>query len=596
MSKTQTPIPGFSQLTKHQCFVKYQMRDIDFGEPVYRQLESKAFLPKQKRYDFSEINTPTELSLSNLTKHQLGEVNDIYTKISLITSLCKLIFRILISIQRDAKKEAKMTNIFNKKIRKQKSRFVEETISQMLILLLLFIFMSCNTMKKDGISNATIAKTEKPNIIFIYTDDQRQDALGAYGNEVIITPKIDELSKEGLQFGNANVVFALCSPSRAALLTGRYGSANGVLELGSNLNDDEVSVANYLKKEGYNTAVSGKWHLGQLPKDLGFDFSVIFHSNGAYYNRTIEDMGVKMEPEKHCDEYCVDRSIDFLKEAVKKEQPFFLYHNTQLPHMNGVLEWNAKQETLDKYHQEKMPVAASRNEDLSNKPQYLKEVRNLKQARKYGYPDEEAIQKHTKEYYAVITEMDDALGRLFQTIDDLGLRKNTYIFFMSDNGWMLGDHGFTSKVLPYRPATQVPLFILGPDLEKGTNDRIVLNIDMAPTILELAGAGIPQNMHGTSLVPLLKGNAKNWRQEFVYEGLGTYGGAKPNLTVISKDYRYIKTFENADLNTTNFEELYSQTKDEEEVRNLASTDEGKKIIEKLNKAIENHKRYVLGKP
>ncbi|WP_298238991.1 sulfatase-like hydrolase/transferase [uncultured Algibacter sp.] len=465
-----------------------------------------------------------------------------------------------------------------------------------IIMLFFVVFVSCNTAKnKETSITGTNAVTEKPNIIFIYTDDQRQDALGVNGNEVIITPKIDEFSKESVQFSNANVVFALCSPSRAALLTGRYGSANGVLELGSNLNDNEVSVANYLKKIGYNTGVSGKWHLGQEPKDLGFDFSVIFHSNGAYYGRAIDDMGTQVKPEKHCDEYCVDRSIDFLKEAAKKEQPFFLYHNTQLPHMNGVLKWQAKQETLDKYNQEDMPVAASRNEDLSDKPKYLKKVRNLRQAKKYGYPDAEAIQKHTKEYYSVITEMDDALGRLFQTIDDLGLRKNTYIFFMSDNGWMLGDHGFTSKVLPYRPATRVPFFILGPDLKKGTNDRIVLNIDMAPTILELAGVEIPEDMHGTSMVPLLKGTAKNWREEFVYEGLGTYGGAKPNLTVISKDYRYIKTFENSELNATNFEELYSQEADYDEVKNIAKTEEGQEIIKKYNEAIANHKKEVLNK-
>lgn len=462
-------------------------------------------------------------------------------------------------------------------------------------IILLLCFMSCNDSKKNSSTTTKATKTEKPNIIFIYTDDQRQDALGANGNEVIITPQIDEFAKSGMQFTNANVVFALCSPSRAALLTGRYGSANGVLELGSNLNEDEASVANYLKQEGYNTAVSGKWHLGQKPKDLGFDFSVIFKSNGTYYNRAINDMGTEVSPEKHCDEYCVDRSIDFLKEAATKEQPFFLFHNTQLPHMNGALKWDAKASTLDKYQQDEMPVASSRKEDLSDKPDYLKEVRNLRQGKKYGYPNKDSIQKHTKEYYAVITEMDDALGRLFQIIDELGLRKNTYIFFMSDNGWMLGDHGFTSKVLPYRPATQVPFFIVGPDIAKGTDDRIVLNIDMAPTILALAGINIPQNMHGKSMMPLLKGKAENWRTEFVYEGLGTYGGAKPNLTVISKDYRYIKTFDNADLTTTNFEELYSQQADAEEVSNLARTEEGKKIITQFNSAITQHKRKILDK-
>ncbi|WP_319268482.1 sulfatase-like hydrolase/transferase [uncultured Draconibacterium sp.] len=457
-----------------------------------------------------------------------------------------------------------------------------KTLSLLVSLLLLFpVFLKAE-------------KKEQPNIIFIYTDDQRRDALGATGNDVIITPQIDKLAKQGLQFNKANVVFALCSPSRAALLTGRYNSANGVMDLGSDLNQGEVSLANYLKEAGYSTAVSGKWHVGQSPEKLGFDFHVIFHANGTYYGRQIDDMGEKKKVEKHCDEYCVDRSIDFLKEAAKSDKPFFLYHNTQLPHMNGVLIWDAKEETLAKYNVDDMPVTSSNRDDLSGKPEYLKKVRNLKQAKKYGYPDEKAIQQHTKEYYSVITEMDDALGRLFATIEELGLRENTYIFFMSDNGWMLGEHGFTSKVLPYKPATEVPFFVVGPGIKEGTNKSIVLNIDMAPTILDLAGIDTPENMHGASFSPMLKGKkVKDWRKAFVYEGLGLYGGAKPNLTVVSDDYRYIETYDDKELNAPIFKELYNQKEDAEEVTNLAKTKKAEKTIQQLSEIIEQHKSTVL---
>ncbi len=226
----------------------------------------------------------------------------------------------------------------------------------------------------------------RPNFIIIYTDDQRRDGLGINGNPVIQTPLLDRMAKEAVRFTNANVVFSLCSPSRAALLTGRYGSANGVLHLESALRKGEKTIAHYLKEAGYQTAVSGKWHIDQRPKAVGFDFHAFFEGNGSYYNRLIHDMGKDIKPEKHCDEYCVDRSIDFLQGAVKEDQPFFLFHCTQLPHMNGELKWDAKEETLAKYNTAGMPVAKSSTDDLANKPDYLKQVRNRTQAAAYGYP------------------------------------------------------------------------------------------------------------------------------------------------------------------------------------------------------------------
>lgn len=435
----------------------------------------------------------------------------------------------------------------------------------------------------------------QPNIIFIYSDDQRQDAMGANGNKVIITPVLDILAKQGVRFTNANVVFALCSPSRAALLTGRYGSANGVLELDSDLKPNEKTVAQYLHEVGYLTGMSGKWHIGRKPFDAGFDFSVWFDGNGSYYGRTIFDEGKTMNPEMHCDEYCVNRSVDFLKEAAKSGRPFFLFHNTQLPHMNNKQLWDARQETKEKYNSDEMPVTKNRLDNLENKPEYLKKVRNRTQAKEYGYPDSVAIQNHTRDYYSVITEMDEYLDQLFKTIDELGLRKDTWIFFMSDNGWMLGDHGFTSKVLPYRPATRVPFFVLGPDLKPAVNDQLVLNIDMAPTILELAGLKGSDNIQGKSIVPILYDNLKDWRNAFVYEGLGAYGGAKQNLTVVSKDYRYIVTYGDEALNNVIFSELYNQKTDPEEMKNLIKEPKYKVVIEQLQTNLDTHKINVLKK-
>jgi arylsulfatase A-like enzyme len=436
-------------------------------------------------------------------------------------------------------------------------------------------------------------KQKKPNFIFIYSDDLRQDALGSYGNGVIKTPALDRLASQGMRFTNANVVFSLSSPSRAALLTGRYGSVNGVLELESDLNPDEKTVAQYLRNGGYLTGMSGKWHIGRKPADAGFDFSVWFEGNGTYYGRTIHDEGKTVTPEMHCDQYCANRSVDFLNEAARSGKPFFLFHNTQLPHMNGKLIWDARRETKGKYKTSDLPVAKSRFDNLADKPKYLKTIRNRTQAKEYGYPDSVAIQNHTLDYYSVITEMDEYLDQLFKTIDELGLRENTYIFFMSDNGWMLGEHGFTSKVLPYRPSTSVPLFVLGPNLKPAVNNKLVLNIDMAPTILGLAGIKISDDIQGKSIVPFLNDKQISWRNAFVYEGLGSYGGAKPNLTVISKDFRLIVTYEDEKLNKIHYRELYDQEMDTDEMKNLIQEPKYKKDIERLQKEIETHKKNIL---
>jgi arylsulfatase A-like enzyme len=436
---------------------------------------------------------------------------------------------------------------------------------------------------------------KKPNIIFIYVDDLRFDGLGINGNPHIITPMLDHMAKKGVRFNQANVVFSLCSPSRAALLTGRYGSANGVLELGSDLNDGEFTVAEYLRKAGYLTGMTGKWHISREPKKAGFDFSVFFKGNGTYYGRTINDEDKIKTVERHCDLYCAERAVDFIKDAAKKETPFFLFHNTQLPHMNGDLIWDARKETKRKYTVSEMPVAKSRLDDLLGKPEYLKSVRNRSQAKAYGYPDSLAIQKHTLDYYSVITEMDDYLSLLFKTIEELGLNENTYVFFMSDNGWMLGEHGFTSKVLPYQPSTQVPLFVIGPDLIPTDLDHLVVNIDIAPTIMELAGIHLPENLHGESLIPLLKKEPVDWRKSFVYEGLGTYGGALPNLTVINKDFRYIETFENSSLETVIFQEYYDQKKDPLEENNLMGSPDIQTKVIAAKELIEAHKNKVLKK-
>ena len=450
----------------------------------------------------------------------------------------------------------------------------------------------CNSQNKQNIYQEE-KQASKPNFIVIYTDDQRFDGIGVNNNEVIKTPNIDRMAKKGIQFKNANVAFSLCSPSRAALLTGRYGSSNGVLDLGSGFNIGEITLAQYLKKAGYVTALSGKWHIKQEPKSVGFDFYSYFIANGAYYNRKTINENDTIYPKEHVDLYSVKNSIKFLEQQHNSNKPFFLFHCPQTPHMNGNLVWDATDATKATYNVNEMPVPKNHKEILDSKPNYLKTVRNLKQAQKYGYPDSLAIQKHTRDYYAVISELDAYLGVLFDKIEKLGLMKNTYIVFMSDNGWQLGDHGFTSKVLPYEPSSHVPFWIVGPDILPKKNTSLVSNLDVLPTLLDKAKVDIPKNIHGKSLLPILNNEQEVVRDYFVYEGLGLYGGTKPNLTIITDSLRYIRTYEDRELNKINFEELYDYKNDPWEVTNFVKDESKKNIINKMDKRINRFKNRVL---
>ena len=438
-------------------------------------------------------------------------------------------------------------------------------------------------------------KDNRPNFIVIYTDDQQYDGAGYTGNDVINTPFMDKLASKSMKFSNANVAFALCSPSRAAMLTGRYNSANGVLQLNSQLNEGEVSVASLLKEAGYSTAITGKWHIPQKPKKMGFDFYSYMYSNGTYYGRQFFEEGDTLKPEIHCDLYAANKAKKYLNKQAKKDQPFFLYYCAQTPHMNGKLIWDAKDETKAQYDYKDMPVPANHLDDLKDKPEYLKKVRNRRQAKKYGYPDSTAIQKHALDYYSVITELDGFIEGLIKEVKELGLMDNTYIFFMSDNGWMVGDHGFTSKVLPYRPASHVPFFVLGPGIKKNTeSNTMVSNIDIAPTMLDLAGLSVPEYMHGKSLINTLKNKKEVVRDVFIYEGVGKYGGSRPNLTAISDDYRLIVTYSDESLKEESFSELYHQKNDQWEMKNLASNPEYASVIKSLEAEINKHRRGILG--
>jgi arylsulfatase A-like enzyme len=233
-----------------------------------------------------------------------------------------------------------------------------------------------------------------------------------------------------------------------------------------------------------------------------------------------------------------------------------------------------------------MPVPDTWQDDLKGKPAYLKDGRNRKQALRYGYDKAENIRRHFQRYYAAITEMDAALGRVLKAVDEMGLRENTYFIFMGDNGWFMGEHGFTSKVLPYEESIRVPMIIAGPGIEHGTDENLVLNIDLAPTILELAQIPIPQNMHGESLLRLLKNKETQWRKSFLYEAPTPSLGSRPLLALRTQRYKLVQTYDEDELSRVVFEELYDMQQDPKEINNLADVPDYSSILHQLRSQLK----------
>ena len=454
-----------------------------------------------------------------------------------------------------------------------------------------FMLMILASASLLAVERPPVVSLSKPNIVIIFTDDQQYDSYGANGRSNIQTPVLNRLAERGVRFTNAHAALSLCSPSRAAVITGRYGSANGVQQLNTKLREGEISFAEDLKHAGYTTLFSGKWHLKNTPQELGFDRVCSFRGNGTYYGRKVNDEGRELNPDEHIDLYCARKSAEMIKDAAEQDKPFVLFHCTQLPHMDNKHTWPAAKKFNDLYTVKDMPLPENWNDSLKDKPDYMKEVRNRTQAQVYGYDKPENIRKHARDYYAVVSEMDSYLELLMKSLKESGVEDNTYVIYMSDNGWMLGDHGMTSKVLPFTTSTRVPLVIAGPGIEQGVCDTPALNLDLTATLYDIAGIEPTGNLHGRSLLPLAKGEDPN--RTIVHECLGGYGGNDPFFAAINSRWLYVQTLSLDDHNKITFEELYDKDKDPAEMTNLITSKKHLAVLKSLKAEIAQHRTNVL---
>jgi arylsulfatase A-like enzyme len=431
-----------------------------------------------------------------------------------------------------------------------------------------------------------LAAPDKPNFVILLVDDQRWDALSHGKETYFMTPALAKAAAQGTYFPNAFVTLSICSPSRAAILSGQYGSRNGVMNMQSRMKEEAGTLAHTLKNNGYATAVFGKWHLPNQPTNLGFDYSFVFNGITSYWDVDFLENGKKTTTEGFVDDQTIDQMISYLKK--RSENPFFLFVNTFAPHMDEDYDWPIRESVRNNFDLDKAPVPRDWNTDFTGKPDYLPVGRPHQRALEYGYDKPDSIRSHVYKYAAANLAMDQAVGKLFDYLAASGLSENTYVMVLGDNGWFMGEHGLTSKVLAYEESIRVPFFIVGRDVRSGKSEEMVLNIDLFPTITALAGIRNQLPMPGISLKKDLFSKSKPTRKYIFYEAPLPVHGTYPHYAIRTSDWKYIITYDEKRPDTVYFEELYHLKKDPQELTNRIHDKSLAKIRQELQQLAQQN--------
>ena len=404
----------------------------------------------------------------------------------------------------------------------------------------------------------------RPNFLFILIDDLRYDLVHSTGNPVAKTPNIDRIAKDGVIFSNAFVTISLCSPSRAAFLSGQYSHCNGVFvnEARPELDPAIPTWPKSLQEAGYDTAFVGKWHQGKgsYPRK-GFNHWVSFDGQGVYENPKINTDGEEQQANGFMTDILSDAAMDWLKKD--RTQPFCLYLSHKAIH--GPFTPAPRHEHL--YEGDKFPHPPNVFDNFEGKPAWLKE------GRKPRTPDMvnsiEGMDETIRKQLRCLASADEGIGRILNYLASTGKLENTVIGFAGDNGFYHGEHGLGDKRSAYEESVRIPLIMSYPKMIKpGTKiEDMVLQIDVAPTMLELAGVKAPECVQGKSMVGLLKGENPGWRKSFFYEYVNEPQFPKiPSVNAVRTErWKYIRYPEINDI-----EELYDLKNDPYELKNLAS--------------------------
>ncbi|HKO82802.1 MAG TPA: sulfatase [Chitinophagaceae bacterium] len=485
---------------------------------------------------------------------------------------------------------------------------------------------------------------QRPNIIYIMSDDHDNDAISAYNKQFILTPNIDRLAKEGMKFNKAFVGNSICAPARATLLTGQHSHKNGVKNNTTHFDSSKITLPKLLQQSGYQTALIGKWHLHSYP--TGFDYWKILPGMGQYFNTSVIEMtGDTINETGYATDVLTDDAIHWL-DSRDMNKPFVLFFHHKAPHRYffPALKY------LEKYYTKTFPEPATLYadttghgkawalqtmsilpdmqlcSDLKVDPQYLLDIPELKptdeqvtyynaimkrvpadqrkrfeeiyaergkliqrkklrgkELLKYKY------QWYMQDYLACIASVDESIGRILDYLDQKKLTATTAVLYTSDQGFYLGENGWFDKRFAYDVSMQTPLLIRWPGHTKpnSVSNAMIQNIDFAPTILSITGSKVPGWMQGVNFQSILEGKQKSLARKYLYYHY--YEFAKdhtviPHLAIRSEEYKLIYFY------TVNEWELYDLLKDPSEQKNIIHSPAYQTTVEVLKKELINLRR------
>lgn len=432
-----------------------------------------------------------------------------------------------------------------------------------------------------------LSQHKKPNIIFILTDDQRWDALGVMGNTILKTPSLDKLANNGILFQNAYVTTSICCVSRASILTGTYESGHKIHDFVTDMTPDQLQTTYpyALKKNGYRLGFIGKYGIGTSPPKESYDFWINTEEGGKLqpdYIQTFEN-GRRMH-----DTDTIGNAIQTFLEGYAGKEPFYLSVSFKAPHEQdgNPPQYFVQPGYEDLYKDVTIPYPVTASEKYWNQfPRFFRTDSNFARIRWKGLFGTPALyQENVKNYYRLITGVDAAVGRMMQKLKEKGIDSNTVVIFMGDNGMMLGEKNIEGKWFGYDPSIRVPLIINDPrtdDKSKNLKARqIALNIDIAPTILSIAGIPIPGTIQGQNLMDVVNGKIPA-RDHFFYQHYFLGSPRIPSVEgIVTKDIKYMKFIEHG------YEELYDISTDPHEIENLSQNASYNKTIRQMRALFE----------
>jgi N-acetylglucosamine-6-sulfatase len=423
---------------------------------------------------------------------------------------------------------------------------------------------------------------ERPNVLVILTDDQRWDAMRCAGHPFMKTPNMDRIANEGARFTNMFVTTSLCSPSRASLLSGLYAHSHKVINNFTDFPNDLPSYPRRLHEAGYETAYIGKWHMGEQIDDPrpGFDYWMSHKGQGNYFDNEFNINGKRQVIKGYYTTIVTDSTVNWLKQPHKK--PWLLVLGHKAPHGGPIVPEPKYAKAFDN-----VPIKKPANADAiaDGKPAWLKE--SLPTWHGLGGPlyGLKEYPLFVRSYLATLLSVDDSVGRIYDTLKDIGQLDNTAIIYLSDNGFAIGEHGRVDKRTMYEESLRVPLLVRYPKLiaKPKVINEMVLSLDLAPSILDICGVKPLENIHGMSWKKLLTGDAADWRKSWLYEyNYEPQFPYTPNVRgVRTDDWKYIHYPHGDGKPDRHKAELYNLKADPLETKNLIDDPASAKKLKEL---------------